>query len=47
MLAMRQLPLGDPVTRVVDERGAARGSALVEGEDEIGGDGSSLDSLRP
>jgi len=41
MLVMRQLPFGDPVARIVDERGAARGGALVEGEDEIGGDGSS------
>ena len=43
VLAMWQLPLGDPVARTVDERGPARGRALVEGEDEIGGDGPSLD----
>ena len=42
VLAMRQLPLGDPAAGRVDERGPARGRALVESEDEIGGDGGLL-----
>ena len=43
VLAMRQLPFGDPAAGCVDERGPARGGALVEGKNEICGDGPSFD----
>jgi len=43
VLAVRQLPLGDPAAGCVDERGPARGGALVEGKNEICGDGPSFD----
>ena len=43
VLAVRQLPFGYPAAGCVDERGPARGGALVEGENEICGDGPSFD----
>jgi len=43
VLAMRQLSLRDPAARCIDERGPARGGALVEGKNEICGDGPSFD----
>jgi hypothetical protein len=43
VLAMRQLPFGDPAAGCVDERGPARGRALVEGKNEICCDGPSFD----
>jgi len=43
VLVMRQLPFGDSAAGCIDERGPARGGALVEGENEICGDGPSLD----
>ena len=43
VLAMRQLPFGDPAAGWIDERGPARGGALVEGKNEICGDNPSFD----
>ena len=43
LLAMRQLPFRDPAAGSIDERGPARGGALVEGKNEICGDGPSFD----
>ena len=42
VLAVWQLPLGDAVAGQIDERRPARGRALIEGEDEIGGHGLSM-----
>ena len=42
VLAMRQLLFGDAAPGRVHESGSARGGALVEGEDEVGGDAGSF-----